>query len=888
MTGAWRRAARLWRTDPRADVDDELRFHLEMRARELEAEGLDPTAARAAAERRFGDVAPVRDACLVIDRRHQRRTRRTERMSDMLQDLRYALRSLRANLGFAAVAVATLALGIGATTAIYSAVDAVLLRPLPFAAPERLVVPQSGRVGTDDRWTVAHFDFRRWQEDAVFERVALYQVSELDLSGEGEPVRVEIASVTSDFFAALRVRPLLGRLPQPDELVPGGPRPVVLSHELWQRQFGGTRDVLGRTLRVGGLPALVVGVLPPGLGWPRDAQLWAPMSPEVATQETAPDNFAFSAVARLRDDRTLEQTNAALDGVAAQLAREFPAKREGVVVVARTMHDWLVGDRFHRALWVLLGAVALVLLIACVNVANLLLARGAARGRELAVRTALGAPRGRLVRQLLVESAVLAAIGGAAGIALAAALVRGLALVAPAGLPRLDELAIDGGVLAVAIGATAVAALLFGLLPALHASSTAPAAALAEAGARTTGGVRAGRAGGALVVGEVALALVLLVGAGLLVRSLVALQHVETGFEPQRVLTFQVSLPRPKYAEREDAQAFWDRLRERVEALPGVQATSVTSALPLAGGGFYLGRTMIHDGAPEPPNGPETSMMWNWVTPDYFATLGQPLLAGRDFTRQDVQDAPAVIIVSAGFARASFPGLTPQQVLGRRLFSWRDERISREVVGVVGDARQFGAADSIGPTVYVPFTQEYGGRRGAMMVRAAGDPAQLATAVRRELAAVEPAVAMANVQTLDDALAASIAPQRFNAMLLAGFAGLALLLSAVGLYGLLSYGVTQRTREIGVRVALGASRGEVLRLVLGRSLRLLAVGVALGLAGAVAVTRLLASLLYGVAPTDPLTLAAVTALLVAVGLVASWLPARRAARVDPVRTLRAS
>ncbi|HEU4628479.1 MAG TPA: ABC transporter permease [Gemmatimonadaceae bacterium] len=889
--GGWWRAARIARRDPRGDVDEELRFHLEMRARELIDAGLTPEAAWAEAERRFGAIPPIRDSCIRIDRRQRRRTLRAESLTAMLHDLRYALRTLRANPGFTTVAVLTLALGIGAATAIYSAVDGVLLRPLPFPHADRLVVPQSVRLGTDQRGIVTYRDFELWQQAGVFDGVAVYQLPEMDLTGAGDPVHTTAAFVTPDFFRVLGVRPLLGRLPQPDEFRPGADRPLVLSYGLWQRQFGGRPDVVGSTVRLSGTPVTVVGVLPRGLGWPREADIWYPLRYVSAPDDNfhEPDNFMFHAVARLRADRTMAQTRGQMATLAADVARAFPAKREGAGMTAVPMRDWLVGPTLTRALWVLLGAVGFVLLIACVNVANLLLARGAARGRELALRTALGAGRGRLVRQLLVESALLAAGGGVLGVALAAALTRGLVALAPAGLPRLDEVALDGSVLAVATGVTLLSALLFGLVPALHASASSPAAALAEdGGARTAGGVRTQRTGGVLVVAEVALALVLLTGAGLLGRSVLQLSRVDPGLDAAHVLTFQAALPGQTYDSTAKALRFWDALQRRLEALPGVEAASMSSALPVGGGGFHLGRTLIRTGAPRPPAGSEVGAMWVWASPNHFRTLGQPLLAGRDFDPRDDADAPSVMIVSRTFARTMFPDRSPAEVVGQSVTSWRDEDKPREIIGVVGDVRYNGVADTARTVVYVPLRQDYGGGSAAVSVRATGDPAILTAAVRRELAALDPSIAMARVETLDATLAGTMAPQRFNALLLGGFAVLAVLLAAVGLYGLLSYGVTQRARELSVRVALGATRGEVIRLVLGRSLRLLVIGTALGLAGSLALTRVLASLLFGVQPTDPLTFGAVTLLLLAVALLASYLPARRAARADPARALRAT
>ncbi|MFL5580409.1 MAG: ADOP family duplicated permease [Gemmatimonadaceae bacterium] len=881
---AWRRLRTLWRRDVRAEVDDEVAFHLEMRARELVDAGWDPALARREAERRFGAVREVRDACVEIDQRRRRHERRVETLMDFVQDARLALRTLRRSPAFALVATLTLALGIGATTAIFSVVEAALLRPYPYPEPDRLVVPQSYRRGAPDRWYVTYMDFRLWRQAGVFDKVALVQTSDLDLTGEGAPVRATTAIHTSDFFAVLRVRPLLGRLPLPDEYRPGSNRPIVISYGLWQRHFGGAPDVIGKSVRMTGIPVTVVGVLPRGTEYPRDADMWYPYRGDPGAGALAPDNFEFTGVARLAPGRSLEDTRERLAALARPLETEFPAKRRDVSVTATPFRDFVVGERTATGLWVLLGAVGFVLLVACVNIANLMLARAAARERELAVRTALGAGRGRLVRQLLTESLVLAAAGGAVGLLLAAWGTRALVRAAPAGLVRLGEVRMSLPVLAAAAAATLLSALLFGLVPALTASSASPGRALGERSSRLGG--RSRRTAALLVVVEVALSLTLLSGAGLLTRSLMRLHAADTGLDTRRVLTFDVVLPQSRYDSWAKRRVFWLELRRRLEALPGVRSASVSSNLPLGGGGFYLGRTLIENGMPEPPAGREVSIMWNMVSPGYFATMGQRLVAGRDFTDRDDSTAAPAIVVTRRFAEAMFPGVAPAAVVGKRVFSWRDERLAREIVGVAADVRFGGPADTAAAVVYVPLLQTPTSN-GSVALRADGDAAALTAAARRTLTSLEPDVAMARVQTMDDVLADVIAPQRFTAALLVAFASLAVVLAAVGLYGLLAYGVAQRTREIGLRMALGAQAGGVMRLVLGRSLGLVLAGAALGLGGALAVSRTLRTLLFEVRPTDPTTLAAVTGILLVVALVASWLPARRATRIDPLEALRA-
>jgi putative ABC transport system permease protein len=803
------------------------------------------------------------------------------------QDVRFGARSFRKSPGFTTVAVGTLALGIGVTTAIFSVVDAVLLRPLAFPEAERLVVPQSTGRGTDDRWNITYRDFTAWKERGVFESVAVFQLGALDLTGHREPVRVRTAYVSQEFFATLRVRPLLGRLPAPEEFKPGAPRPLVLSYGFWQRHFGGARDAVGKPVQITGYPATVVGVLPKGSEWPREVQMWYPYRAPVTESTLAPDNFIFVSIARLKSGATLEGTRAQLAALAKPVEEQFPAKRRGVTVTAVPMRDWMVGEQLTRTLWVLLGAVGFVLVIACVNIANLMLARGAVRGHELSVRRALGAGRGRIARQLLTESVVLALIGGVVGTALALWGAKLLVSIAPTEALRSGvEIRLSLPVFGAALGATALSAIFFGLAPALQGSTAQPGQALGERSVRATAGVRSRRAASLLVVTEVALSLTLLAGAGLLTRSLLRLRAVDTGLDARRVLTFEAAVPQSRFDTRQKLLGFAEQLRQRLEQLPGVASAATASALPVGGGGFYLGRTMIEAGAPEPPAGSEVSIMWNVVSPGYFRTLGQPLLAGRDFTARDDSAATPAIIVTRKFVEAMFPGRPPAAAVGRRVFSWRDERIAREVVGVVGDVRYEAVRDTATPVVYVPLAQTPFGNLMVAVRAGAGDATALATLARRELSALDPGVAMANVRTMEEVIAQSIAPHRFTALLLSSFAALAALLAGVGLYGLLAYGVARRSHEIGVRMALGATSTGVVRLVLGGSMTLVGAGTIIGLAGSVAVTRVLGSLLFEVRPTDPTALAAAAGMLVSVALLASYIPARRATKVDPIAALR--
>jgi predicted permease len=860
---------------PRQEVelDQEIRFHLEMEAEKNRRRGMSSEQAADTALRDFGGVARTKD--------ESRDQRGFPRLEELLRDLRIAARSLRRTPGFAAVAVLTLGLGVGATTAIFSVVHAVLLDPLPFPTPHRLVVPQSVLVMGRDRWAVTYRDFLSWTEAGVFEFAAIYQSPELDVTGGPEPLRATVEVVSPDFFRVLGVRPSLGRLFTPDEFQGAAAVPVVVSDGFWRR-MGGTGDILGREIRVTGEAGTVVGVLPPGKEWPAGADLWVPRRAPVSADDLAPDNAAYGAVARLKAGTSLAATNARLAQLATQLAREFPQKRKDVSVAATPFRDWLVGPQLTRSLWVLLGAVGLVLLIACVNVANLLLARTTRRQHELAVRSALGASRGRLARQLLAEAILLAIPGGLLGVTLAIAGTSTLTRMAPDGVPGIERVAISGPVLAVALVSTLLAVLLAGLAPALQGSGHAAAKALVEAGTRTTGTRTARRLRSGLVVAEVALSLTLLAGAALLLESFRNLKQLATGLDVGQVVKFEVSLPKAKYHARQPILAFWDQFTSRIEAAPGVKSASIATAIPLGGGGFYLGRTMIEAGAPEPPAGTEIGIMWNAVTPKYFATLGQPLLAGRDFTVQDDSAGPPVIIVNRAFAQEMFKDAP---AVGRRVFSWRDERKEREIIGVVGDVRYSGVSDSLRPIVYVPLAQEPH-RSMVVVVRGAAGSESLLETGRHELAALEPGIAMARPGTMARVRSDSIAQPRFTAFLLGLFAASAILLAAVGLSGLLSYSVAQRDRELSVRIALGASRGHVLGLVVGQALVLTGAGILLGLLGAFALTRVLRALLFGVTPGDPVALGAVSLLLLAVALGATWLPARRAARTDPLTSMR--
>lgn len=870
---------------PRREVEDELDFHLEMRIRQYIDEGLTPEEARRRALAGFGDLRRVKEECRTMAKERDRVRRLTEGVDRLRQDLRYGFRQLRNAPAFTAVAVLTLALGIGATTAIFSAVDAALLSPLPYPGADRLVIPQSQSLETGDTWSVTYADYLDWREADVFARVAVYQRFEVNVGAEGRNAeRVPYARVTEDFFRTIGVAPALGRLPAPSEFQPGEPPFVILSHELWRRSFGGRPEAVGAEIRLGGRPVRVIGVLPRELSFPADVDLWVPLRTPLDDpgEYLRRDNFNVQAIARLAPDRTLAQTRAELATLAARVASADPAAREGVTVTAEPLNEWLVGRDLSRALWFVLGAVGFVLLIGCVNVANLLLSRAAARQRELAVRGALGAGRGRLVRQLLTESLLLSLVGGFAGVALAYAGLRVLIGLAPANLPRIAEASVDPTVLGFALAVSLASAMLFGLVPALTSAARDPREALAEGTLRGTASVSGRRSRRVLVAVELALSVILLVGAGLLLRSFAELRATDPGFQTANLLTFSLSLQGERYAESAERDRAFLAIRERVAAAAGVEDVAMASSLPLGGGGIYNGRAFLHEGQPEPPAGDDLVAMWQVVSPGYFGAMDIQVLAGRDFEPGDAAGAEPVAIVSREFARRMFGD---EEAIGRRVRSWRDENVYRRIVGVVDDVRMFGAGDELRPTFYVPYAQAPWSAM-VVVVRTARDPAAVASVARAAVREVDPTLAVDDLQTMRSVWDTSIAPRRFGAVLLAAFAGLALVLALVGIFGLLTYGVSQRRREIGIRIAFGAARKDVERMVLTEAGRVVAAGLTAGLVGAYLLMRLAESLLYGVSAADPATFVAVGLLLAGTALTASWIPAKRAAGLDPAASLR--
>lgn len=807
-------------------------------------------------------------------------------MDKLIQDIRFGARMIYKHPGITAVAVLALALGISANTTIFSVVNALLLRSLPYKEPERLVVPVSVNPGRDThRGSITYADYLDWREQTeIFETIAVFNSQPVDLTGEGEPERVVVGVVSEDYFATMGVEPLIGRAFSEQDYGLDVQRVLVISYGLWQRRFGGDAGIIGQDIYLNGRPYPVIGVMPKDSQWPDNFDLWVTLAvgPNPSPDLTRRDNMIFQGVARLKPGVRIEQTTAVMEGIASRLEQDHPESRKGWSNRAIPLRDYIVGDDLHLALYILLGAVGFVLLIACVNVANLLMARAATREREIAIRLALGAGRFRLIRQLLTESLLLALMGGSAGFLLAFWGIDLLKSFAPVDTPRAAEIGIDLKVLVFTVTISVLTAVVFGLIPAIQSSKSDLNESLKEGGRSATGSVRSRRIRNLLVVSEVVLSIVLLVGAGLLVRSFLRLQRVDPGFNTDNLVTMTINCSSLRYPDNAKVIDFYKRLAERVEETPGVEAAAVSSALPLGGGGFYLGRVFLMEGQPEPPAGTDSPAQWNVISPDYFDTTGIKLIRGRAFDQRDTTESNKVIIINDTMARRMFPDQDP---LGKRIRSWRDENLLREIVGIVQDVRYYGRDDELRGLVYIPHTQN-SWRSMVLTARVSGAPESFIGTIRDQIWTMDKNLAIANPKTMTRILDESVAPRRFNTSLLAVFAAVALILSVVGIYSVLSYTVAQRAHEVGIRMALGAKTADVIRLILMQGLKLILIGVVIGLGAALALTQIMSSLLYEVSATDPLTFVAVALLLVAVALLACYIPAKRATKVDPISALR--
>jgi putative ABC transport system permease protein len=803
-------------------------------------------------------------------------------METLWQDLRFGFRMLVKRPAITLVAIIALALGIGANTAIFSIVNAIIFRPLPFKNPDRILTVWENhqlRDGPEREWTSPP-TFQDWKEqNQVFENIAAFGGIAPTLTGQDEPVQLNGLAVSYNMFSVLGVEPFLGRTFTPEEDKNGGEPVAILAHGLWQRRFGADPSLVGKPITLNGNSVTVIGIMPAGFRFPgfSNTEIWSLIQPTFR-DSCGRGCYTIRVLARLKPDVTMERAQAEMNTIAARLEQQYPDVNKGVRITLVPLHELLV-EGARPALLLLLGAVCFVLLIACANVGNLTLARAATREREIAIRLALGAGRWRVMRQLITESLLLALTGGGIGLLLAFWLVDLLKTFSPVGTPRLEEIGIDQQVLLYTFAISIVTGLVFGLIPAVQTTRPDLNNSLKEGdkGSRTS--PSGNRARKFLVVAETSLALMLLIGAGLLMKSFLILQHEDPGFIASNALNINLSLPRTTYPDRKQIEGFYTQLLDQVKTLPGVESAGLTSSLPLTGQNTDL--NFFIEGRPKPEPGKEPVAWYGQVSPDYFRAMGMRLLKGRLFTEQDNETSPGAVIISEAMARRYFPDEDP---IGKRIGPG-DGKNFREIVGVVADVKHFGLNEKARPTMYLSNLQ-FPARSMNLVVRTASDPLNFASTIRSKVKEIDSTLAVSNITTMEQILSESIAVPRFIMLLIAIFAALALLLATVGIYGVISYFVAQRTHEIGIRMALGAGQRDILRMVLRQGMSLALVGIAIGLAGAFAITRLMTSLLYGVNTTDPLTFAGVSALLAFVALIACYVPAQRAMRVDPMEALR--
>jgi predicted permease len=880
----WTRYVEFWRRDPRRDVDDEIQFHLDARIADLLAQGVPPDDARRRALDEFGNTETVRSETIDIDRRMQRRRNRAEWWGDVWRDARVGLRSLRRTPTFAATAVLCAALGIGVTSAIVSATYAILIRPLPYRDADGLVAIYSENVargyhGTNISWP----DYISWRDGTrAFQSIGMWTWITATLSDDtNEAERVAGAWVTANLFPTLGVHPMIGRDFTDDEQIPGNQYVVLLSHSLWTRRFAADSGIVGKRITIDSRPYTVVGVMPPNFNFPERGELWTPFSTTPANEAHGNRGYA-GAIGRLKPGVTIEQGRADLHRIDAELVREFRNENYGWQAELKSLREDLVGD-LQRPLEVFLVAVALVLLLVCANLANLMLARGTVRAREIAIRSALGASRWRLTTQLLVESLLIAAIGGVLGAGIAWWGVRMLRFAFPDHTPPFFiSLQLDAPALAFVGAVTILTGLLFGTVPALRATRPDLTSAL-RAGARGAGGsAHRTRLRSSLVVAEIAMSVVLLVGAFLLVRSYRNLAGTSLGFDEQGILSARITLPSAQYTSRAQAATFYQRLFEQLRPLPGVTLVASAQGIPFSG--WNLQAEARVEGTPKPKPGEELIAHYQYVTPDFFKAIGVGLLRGRWFTDADRDSLNPVVLVNEQMVKQGFAGGDP---IGKRVRVGGDNDPFATVVGVVRGYRHYRLPQPMGPAVYYPYAVTPYRQQTVVIRTTRADPHTLIPELRRAVRALDPRLALYQVQTFDEAVATSLSRQRLQGNVLSIFAVLALVLACTGLYGVISYAVAERTRELGVRMALGATRRDLLWLVFAESGKLVVGGIAIGLATAFFATRLLETLLYGVQPNDALTFAVVPLVLAAIALVAALIPARRATRVDPIIAMRA-
>jgi putative ABC transport system permease protein len=876
-----------WKADVRDEVSEEIAFHIEMRTRELIAAGMDAAAARREAERRFGDVERMRARLRTLGRRRDEHMQRTEYLSELAHDLTFTVRQLLKHRSFAAIAILTLALGIGGTTAIFSAVNAVVLRPLPLADPSRLFLVAESFQGSPGGVSAGNFVDAAAGVTA-FEGLTAKQFSSFNLADAVTPERIIGARVTANLFDVMGVKPIVGRMFTTEEDQPGREQVVVLSHRLWMRRFGGSASIVGHDIRMNAQRYTVLGVMPATFDSVSDSEeLWVPIAftPE---RKAMHDEHYLTVYGRLKRGALLQQAQAELERVAARLRNDYPRDAAKLSYLTVPFGDQFLGD-YGTRLWILLGAVGVVLLIACGNVANLLLARGAARSREIAIRGALGAGQWRIVRQLLTESLVLALIAAGAGLVFANFAIDAVLAWSPAGIPRLGETHVDVAALGCAVALALVSSVLCGVAPALRLARTDVQSGLRDGGRGATAGGARDRVRVGLIVAEVALSILLLFGAGLLIRSAVAMQHVDLGFDPNGVLSARVSLPEASYGTPARATDTYRRLAADIATIPGVSHAAISSYAGISLGSASNG--LLPEGVPFDRANLIQSRL-RIITPGYFETMRIPIVKGRNFDAGDRRGALKVMMVSAALAARAWPGQDP---IGKRIGccepgpnNGQDYKV---VVGVAGDMRSAGPATPPGPEFYLPLEQTpndawtWTQRTMYIVVRTEGDPSSLINPLRAVLHRVDPDVPLFDVRQMNQRVATILATAKFNTLLMSLLGVIGLLLAASGIYGVIAYFVSQRTQEIGVRMALGATPSSVIRLVVGHALKPVAAGTALGLISAYFATALIATQLFNVTRADPLTVAAVVATLIGVALVASVMPARRAAAVDPTRAL---
>jgi predicted permease len=862
------------------DANEELRFHVEQQTAANIAAGMSLEEARRQATLQFGAVEGVKENC--------REQRSGFWLETLIADARYALRVMRKNPGFAAVAILTLALGIGANTAIFSVVYAVLLKPLPYPAPNQLVVvfdakPQEGVNFTG----VSYMDFEDVRaQNNVFTELAGNQEHDLTVTGRGEPFVADTAVVTAGLFDVLQVAPLMGRTFVPEDGRPGTAPVAIISEKLWRSRFSADPHLVGSSINLDKRSFTVIGIMRNGFHSPiliRNQDIWVPTpdDPVFGGWMTRRSGHWLSVIGRLKPGVSIAQAQAEMDGISRRLAAEFPKDDAGWSIRVAPLQSTIVSDE-RPALLLLLGAVALVLLIACANIANLLLSRATSRAKEMSVRIALGAGRGRIVRQLLTESAALGLLGGVGGTSLAYWGVRVLGSLLPSDLAKMQNIRVDGWVLAFALLLSVAASFVFGLAPALFAAGSDVQKSLREGSGRAGAGGGRQNARTILAAAEIALAMVLLVGAGLLVRSFIAMTAVSPGFSSQHLVKAEVSLPQFEYSTPQQWSAFGDDLLARIQAEPGMRDSAIGLPLPLVHPFVNLGFEI--EGSPAPPSSQTRTANYVAASPEYFRVMEIPLLQGREFTREDVASTPRVTIISEAMARIYFPNQNP---IGKRLiFGFPPNgEAPREIIGVVGNVRDVELRQAPAAMMYVPFAQApFWGT--VVVVRTNLSVAAVAEAIQRDAHAIDKDLPVTDIGAIPQLVDATLEQPRFQTLLLGLFSGLALTLAAVGIYGVISYSVIQRTHEIGIRMSLGAQPSQVLRLVMGQGAKLALAGIVVGIAAALALTRLMRSLLFEVSPADPLTFAGIAVLLVAVALAACYIPALRAMRVDPMTALR--